>query len=195
MGESFTIDAVEVHTIIVKIIAHNEEAESVIKLHEDKRYGRKDWKALKSHYEGIGVYSNDITKADLYLRTIIYTGEKKLKRWWIEFERRLCLAYQTYVKHEGREVHSDQMKLRTLLLKVTCDWLSQIKRSIKLRLSDRPMTYTFTQALNAFKTEVNIKYPPRAIQTTKVQELTKGRGQRGRDYGRYTERERFGRGR
>ena len=71
--------------------------------------------------------------------------------WWIEFEIRLYLAYQTYVKHEGREVHSDQMKLRTFLEKVICDWISQIKSSIKVRLSDRPTTYTFVQALQAFK--------------------------------------------
>ena len=43
----------------------------------------KNLKALKSHYEGIGVYSNDITKADLDLRNITYTGEKKPTMWWI----------------------------------------------------------------------------------------------------------------
>ena len=42
------------------------------------------------------------------------------------------------------------------------------------------MTYTFSQALYEFKTEVNIKYPPGSIQTRRVQELTKGRGGRGR---------------
>ena len=85
MGKAFTINAAEVHTFIVSLISHNEETESVIKVNEDKRDGRKDWKALKSHYEGIGVYSNDITKADLDLRTITYTGEKKPTMWWIEF--------------------------------------------------------------------------------------------------------------
>ena len=89
------------------------------------------------------------------------------------------------------------MKLRTFLEKVTCDWLGQIKSSIKVRLSDRPMTYTFAQALQAFKTEVNIKHPPGAIQTRRVQELIKGRGgrERGRDSGRYAGIGRFGRGR
>ena len=106
--------------------------------------------------------------------------------WWIEFERRLCLAYQTYVKHERREVHYDQMKLRTLMEKVTCGWLGQIKSSIKVRRSGRPMTYTLAQALQALKKEVNIKYPPGEIQTRRVQELTKGRGGRGR--GRYSGR-------
>ena len=56
VGEAFTTDAAEVQKSIVNLISQNEEAESVIKVHEDKRYGRKDWKALKSHYEGIGMY-------------------------------------------------------------------------------------------------------------------------------------------
>ena len=63
VGESFTIDAAEVHTFIFNLISHNEESESVIKVYEDKRDIRKDWKAFKSHYEGIGVYSNRITKS------------------------------------------------------------------------------------------------------------------------------------
>ena len=35
MGEAFTIDASEVHTFIVNLISHNEEAESVIKVHKE----------------------------------------------------------------------------------------------------------------------------------------------------------------
>ena len=79
------------------------------------------------------------------------------------------------------------MKLRTFLEKVTCDWLGQIKSSITVRLSDHTMTCTFAQTLQAFKTEVNIKYPSGEIQTRRVQELAKGRGGRRRG--------RFGRGR
>ena len=70
--------------------------------------------------------------------------------------------------------------------KVTFDWLGQIKSSIKVRRSDWPMTYTFAQALQAFKTEVNIKHTPGEIKTRRVQKLTKGRGGRGR--GRYSGR-------
>ena len=42
-----------------------------------KETEEKEWKALKSHYEGIVVYSNDITKANLDHRTITYTWKKK----------------------------------------------------------------------------------------------------------------------
>ena len=57
------------------------------------------------------------------------------------------------------------MKLRTLMEKLTYDWLGQIKASIKVRLSDWPTTYRFahaSHALHAFKTEVSIRYPPGA---------------------------------
>ena len=70
---------------MVNLISHNQEAESVIKIHEEEINGRKDQKALKSHYDGMGVYSNDITKSDLDLKTLTYTGEKKPTRWWVEF--------------------------------------------------------------------------------------------------------------
>ena len=50
-GESFTIDSSQVHTFIVNLISHNEEAGSVIKIHEEERNGINDWKSLKSHYE------------------------------------------------------------------------------------------------------------------------------------------------
>ena len=84
-GRSFTIDSAEVHTFIVDLISQNEEAESVIKIQEEEINGRKDWIALKSQYEVMGVYSNYITKADLELKTLTYTGENKLTMWWVEF--------------------------------------------------------------------------------------------------------------
>ena len=80
------------------------------------------------------------------------------------------------------------MKLKELLYKVTCGWLGQIKSSIKSRPSDIPTTYTFSQSPQAFKTEVNIKYPPGAVATRRVQEMGKSRGRvryKGRDSVRY----------
>ena len=100
----------------------------------------------------MGVYSNNITKADIDMKNLTYTVEKKPSMWWIEFERILSLSYQTYVKHERGAVHSDQMNIRALLEKVTCDWIGKIKSYIKVRPSDRPMTYTFYKVMQALKT-------------------------------------------
>ena len=94
------------------------------------------------------------------------------------------------------------MNLRALLEKVTCDWLGQIKSSMKVRLSDIPTNCTFAKVLKAFKMEVDIKYTPVAVAIRRVQEMGKWRGRGrygGRDSGRYGGRGRgsgiFGRGR
>ena len=96
-GQSFTIDAVEVHTFIVNFITKNDKAKSIIKIFENERNGRKDWITLKNHYEGQGIYANDISKADTDPKNLFCAGNKKPHLWWIEFKRRLNLAFQTYV--------------------------------------------------------------------------------------------------
>ena len=58
-GGSFTIDAAELHTFVDNLISQNEEFGSIIKIHEKEINGGKDWKALKYHYDGIGVYYNN----------------------------------------------------------------------------------------------------------------------------------------
>ena len=46
----------------------------------------------------MGVYYNDITEAELDLKILTYMGENKPTMWWVEFESRISLAYQTYIK-------------------------------------------------------------------------------------------------
>ena len=182
-GEAFIIDANEVHTHLINLIAHNDEADSITKLHETERNGRTDWLSLKNHYEGQGVYASNITKAEHDLNNLHYTGEKKPHMWWVLFEQRLSAAFQAYVKFENRIVHSDSHKLRILMSKVKCDWMSDVKGSIKTKLQETPLTYTYAQALLAFKTEVNNKFPPGSnpTNTRRISEMS-GRG--GRGYGR-----------
>ena len=201
-GGSFIIDANEVHTHLINLIAHNEEAEALVKIHETERNGRVDWIALKTHYEGQGIYANNITKAASDLKTLHYSGEKKPHMWWAMFEQRLNSAFQTYVKHEGRVVHSDEMKLRTLLDKIKCEWLGTVLSTIKVKLTEVPVTYTYAQALQAFKTEVNNKFPPGSNTSNtrrNISETSGGRGGRGyggrnHNYGRGNGRG-YGRGR
>ena len=155
--------------------------------------------SLKTHYEGRGLYTNDMLKAEKDLRSLQYTGEKHPHMWWTEFESRLNTAFATFVRIEKRTVHSDNMKLRILLDKISCDFLNPTKASINVELSRIPMTYTYDQALMAFRTEVNKKFPPgssaakikRRIQenNSKGQDRRKGRDNyrgpgRGRGRGR-----------
>ena len=165
-GQAFTIDAAEVHTFIVNSITQNNEAESIIKIFEDKGNRRKDWTILKNHYKGQGIYANNIYKADADIKNLFYGGEKKPHMWWIKFERRLNLTFQTYVKREGRVFHLDEMKLRTFLEKVKCEWLKPIKVTILVRLIEMPVTIPYDQALRAFKSEVNKKFPQTLSTTT-----------------------------
>ena len=49
IGQSFTINTSEFHTFTVNFMTQNEEDESIIKLFENERNGRKDWTTLKNH--------------------------------------------------------------------------------------------------------------------------------------------------
>ena len=158
IGDAFVSDAMEVHTFLTNFLVGNTEAESVIKVYQNSN-GREEWLALKLHYEGEGIYAHEIVQAEDDLNNLFYAGEKKPHMWWLEFERRLNLAFQTYVKHEGRIVHSDEHKLRILLKKINCDWLKTLKATISVELSRSPVTYTYAQALKAFKTEVMKVHP------------------------------------
>jgi hypothetical protein len=63
-GEAFAIDAADVHTFIVNFISGNETAEAKIQAYETNNNGRLDYIALREHYEGVGLHSLDITKAE-----------------------------------------------------------------------------------------------------------------------------------
>eukprot|EP00978_Attheya_sp_CCMP212_P029763 scaffold106891_cov62-Attheya_sp.AAC.1 len=67
--------------------------------------------------------------------------------WWEEFEKCLTKAFTTYVKKEGRVVHLEDMKLRTLLSKIKADLLKPIKASIETELTAIPMAMTYSRAL------------------------------------------------
>ena len=135
---------------------------------------------LKNRYEGQGIYANDISKSDTDLKNLFCAGDKKPHMWWIAFERRFDLSFQTYVKRDRRVVHSDEMKLRTLLDNVKYEWLNPIKAKIAVRLTDSTVTITYDQTLRAFKSEVNKKFPPTLSTTTPtrrhIQEVSGGYG-------------------
>ena len=159
-GESFVSDANEVHTYIIKFIAGNANAESKLQPYLDQANGRLDFQTLVSHFEGTGVHSYDITRADRILDSLHYAGEKKPHMWWAQFEIELNFAFNAYDKKEGRQVHSNEMRLRTLVRKVKADFLTGVKSSIEVALSAVPLTMTYEQALKTFRDVVTTKYPP-----------------------------------
>jgi len=168
VGETFTIDAGEVHTIVVNLISGNETAKAKIQAHANEYNGWLDVIALKQHYEGVGVYAVDITKAQQIINDLFYAGEKKPHMWWEEFEKSLTWAFNTFNKKENRVVYSNDMKLRILLGKIKADFLGAVKATLTVELTHVPLTMTYERALQSFRDEVNQKYPPQMSTTTRT---------------------------
>jgi len=159
-GEAFKIDASEVHTYLMNFIAGNITAETKVLPHASECNGRKDIFSLIEHYEGVGIHSVNVIKAEEIISSLFYSGEKRPHMWWDEFERQLTYAFTIIDKKEGRQVYSDNMKLRIVTKKVQADFLTSLKAGINIELTKTPITFTYAQALSAFRNEVNRKFPP-----------------------------------
>eukprot|EP00978_Attheya_sp_CCMP212_P009263 scaffold21879_cov34-Attheya_sp.AAC.2 len=53
-GVAYTIDSAQVHTFITNLIAGNSTAEAKVEPDAELNDGRRDFKNLRDHYEGIG---------------------------------------------------------------------------------------------------------------------------------------------
>ena len=198
MGESFEIDSAEVHTYMMHFIAGNSVAEAKIVAHGATSSGRRDFIALKSHFEGVGINALEITKAEQIINNLFYSGEKKPHMWWSEFEKELSRAFAICQRVENRVVHSNSMKLRILISKIQADFLEQTKAALNIEMSKLPMTLTYEDALSAFRNAVNMKHPPSLSSTNnnrvrRINEVTQGRGnpgggRMGRGRGRFSGR-------
>eukprot|EP00978_Attheya_sp_CCMP212_P040416 scaffold220304_cov29-Attheya_sp.AAC.1 len=108
--------------------------------------------------------------------------------WWEEFEKRFTKAFTTYVKKEGRVVHLEDMKLRTLLSKIKADFLKPTTASIETELTAIPMAMTYSRALLLFRNEVSKIHPPQMNNRStrrNINQVDTGRGRGpGRDTGR-----------
>lgn len=198
---AFNTDSSEVYTYLVKFVTNNDTAESKIAMHSTNRDGRTAFLALRDHYEGVGVHALDITKADRYLDTLFYSGERRPHMWWGHFELLLNEIFTIYNKREGRIVHSEEMKLRILCRKVTADFLQVAKSAIQLQLAKVPITISYDDALTTFRNAVNAKFPPELAaansrnRSRRINELSRSRGGGGRSFNaRHSGRGRGGRG-
>ena len=94
-GEAYLMDCNQVATYITSFIVDNIEAESKIQTIANPADGRAIFLCLNEHYAGSGIYANDVTKAEVILKSLFYSGEKKPHMWWEEFKRKLLWAYAT----------------------------------------------------------------------------------------------------
>ncbi len=199
-GDAFISDADEVHIYIVKFIAENSTAENKILPFLQLKNGRADYNALKDHYEGVGATAKAVVSSEADIQDMFYAGEKKPHMWWEEFETRLTVAFAKLDKYEGRQVHSDEAKLRLLNRKVQADFLQMVRNGIELEMTKTPMIMTYNIALSNYRNAVNRKFPPgsdtkktrRNIHETNTRDG--GRGGRGGGGGRGRGRGRGGNG-
>ena len=80
--------------------------------------------------------------------------------WWDEFKVQLNFAFTAYARSEGRNIHSENMKLCILTKKINDDFLSRTKVSILTHMMSVTMTMTYLQALATFRQAVNQKHLP-----------------------------------
>ena len=136
------------------MIATNPDAEALIKLNERDADGRKSWKDLQLHYEGIGMHAIDIKAANKILKNLVYKGEFPPKETWDLFESKLNTAFATYVKHFKRQTHCNEMKLSTLTDAIQCPKMAAVSASINVAITSGSTLYTYEYAMAAYKAEV-----------------------------------------
>ena len=158
-GSSFQIDATKVHTFLMRFISDNPVAEQKVLPYKDQANGRVDFIALRDYYEGVGANSRAILAAEQDISDLFYLGEKKPHMWWDEFEVRLINAFAIVDKNAGRRVHTDDMKLRLLNMKIKADFLSSMKTNIQMEMNKQPRTMNFASALANYRNTVNEKFP------------------------------------
>ena len=134
-GRAFEHDASKVHSYIICFISENNVAEQKVLPYKDENNGRLDFIALRDFYEGVGANARSTLSAEADLQEMFYAGEKPPHMWWDEFEIRLTNAFAVVDKEAGRQVHTDEMKLRLLNRKVRADFLSTIKTHIEMQMT------------------------------------------------------------
>ena len=77
-----------------------------------------------------------------------------------KFDIDLVFAFNTYNRSKGRDIYSENIKLRILTKKFTADFLSITQVSINTQMTAILVNMTYIQALATFRQEVNIKFPP-----------------------------------
>ena len=146
-----------------------------------------DFNALVEFYEGVGANAKATLAAETNIQDMFYAGEKPPHMWWDEFDVRLTNAFAIVDKDAGRQVHTDEIKLRLLNKKIRADFLSTMKTHIKMQILMVPMNMSYAGALTNYRNVVNQRFPQGSIAKKTNQRIqstgTCGRGGYGRGQG------------
>ena len=99
------------------------------------------------------MFALEIKEAKRTIDHLVYTGARPPQMYWTKFEQQLNTAFATYVRVEGRIVHSYKMKLTHLMNKVKCDSLNTVTAALTVAIQGNPK-YTYAMALKVYKAEV-----------------------------------------
>lgn len=190
-GEAYAIDNAQVATLIKSFLVGNTEAETKVQTLATQVDGRAIYRTLSEHFVGQGVYAIDLRDAESLLENLYYNGEKRPHMWWIRFEQQLKWAYAILDRKEGRQVYSDERKLKKLLeQRIKAAFLADTKASLLVDLSRTPMRLTFDEAMTALRAAVQANHPD-AFSGNPTQHITRrsvnaiDRGGGGRGSGRH----------
>ena len=75
LGDSYAIDAVQVHTSLVNFVSGKDTAEAKIQGLQHQSDGCKVFKRLIEYHESIDIHAINIQEADEVLKNLFYAGE------------------------------------------------------------------------------------------------------------------------
>lgn len=149
-GPRFEADARKVHQVILACV-EGESSEAWIKTIKRYLNGRRDWIALKKHYEGAGNTTRRIAEADRLRDTLFYKSERALP--FATFLDRLQRWF-TISEHEEEQL-SENQKVRYLLEKTQHQALQEHCKIIKIQNAREDEKFIdFTEAANILSAEV-----------------------------------------
>ena len=124
IGEVLVINLEQINVLLMNFISVNGKAETKGQSINNLNNRRHNYITPREHYEGVQVFAVDISKADLTLYGIFYSGGKPPHMGWFKSERHPTYAFDTYGNHKARKIHSYSMRLRLLLGKVNAELLT-----------------------------------------------------------------------
>ena len=104
--------------------------------------------------------------------------------WWDKFDIRMSNKLEIFNKDVGRQVHTDELKLRLLNNNICDKFITVIKATIDMQMSVTPMIMTYYYPIANYRNTVNQRFPNaypvkrnnRRIQTTSSSGVRGGRG-------------------
>ena len=183
-GRVYQTDNKKVHEIILSFIAGYPAEQHMLRQYRpnERRSGRKTYKALWEYYNGSGHSSRRLNDADSMNSNLYYVCETQQFP-FTKFSAKLTEMFNIYAL-EGQS-KTETEKLRTLFRMICCDALKSAVASLKSQI-DLTGTVTLDGALSHLQTCVSdiASTTPRINRRGRVSQLRRGRGSKDKTGGK-----------